>query len=107
MSNNSELQQFAEKLAGNWKKFNSFGWYNKPDDAEDYAIVYLNNRDSTLLEESNAHSIREELKPFLEADEPDVYEERHSHWACGWVDALVIRVYKENEDGDKTITDAF
>ena len=58
-----------------------------------WSIVYTHNRDSGLLDQCNAEVIAESLKPFSEAEDPDVVFESHSHWAVGHVDGFSIRVY--------------
>jgi hypothetical protein len=72
------------------------------DDPDAWAIVCTHNRDSGLLEQSNAHAIAETTERFTEGDDPDVVTESHSHWAVGDVDGFSIRVYRDGE-----ITDAF
>jgi hypothetical protein len=96
----ADYAALAEKEVGNWRKFESFGWHDRPDDADGWAIVYTNNRDSGLLDQSNANAIKKALAGFLGADNPDVVPEHHSHWACGWVDGYAIRVY--DPDGEPT-----
>ncbi len=93
------LESTAHELAGNWRKFDSFGWHDRPADCYEFAIVYTNNRDSDVLSESNAHAISEALEPYMG---DDVYSEHHNHWACGWIDGFSIRVYRDGK-----ITDAF
>ena len=92
----------ARELAGNWKRFTSFSWYDRPDDGENWAIAYTHNRDSGLLDQSNAAAIEKILEPLTDGDDPDVVAEHHGHWACGWVDGYSIRVYRGGE-----ITPAF
>jgi hypothetical protein len=94
----------AREAAGNWKRFNCFVWdrLHDLDDPEDWAIVYTHNRDSRLLDLSNADSIAGAMEPFTDGDDPDVVRESHSHWAVGHVDGFSIRVYRDGE-----ITDAF
>ncbi len=92
------LDEWAKELAGNWMTFRDFGWHDRPDEnAEDWGLVYTRNRDSGLLAKSNAASIAKTMKPFLEAEDPDICEERHSHFACGWVDGYAIRVYRDGK----------
>jgi hypothetical protein len=101
MSDN--VTEAARELAGNWRRFQSFGWSAKPDvRPEDYAIVYLSNRDSDTLEESNAAAILAELAPFLGeiSDGADVETCSHNHWAVGHVDGIVIRCV--DADGQPT-----
>ena len=69
---------------------------------EEWAIVYTHNRDSDLLDQSNADAIDKALAPFTEGDSPDVRAEHHGHWACGWIDGYAIRVYRNGQ-----ITEAF
>ena len=94
------VHDLAEQAAGNWKRFDSFAWLGKPDDSENWTVVYTSNRDSDLLTESNAAAIAAAMEPFTEGDNPDAIAERHSHWACGYVDGYSIRVY--GEDGEPT-----
>lgn len=98
------LSDAAKQTAGNWQHFNSFSWHrrHKLDTPEQWCIVYTHNRDSGLLDQSNADAINDIMGPFFDADEPDVISEHHDHWGCGWVDGLAIRVYRAGE-----ITPAF
>lgn len=97
-----DIDDAAKECAGNHRKFDSFGWFSRPEDDENWMIYNISHRDSGILDESNEHVILKELAPFMEGDDPDVYQERHSHWAVGHVNALIIRVYKGEE-----ITKAF
>ena len=99
-----KLKINAEAAAGNWQHFESFGWDHarELDDARNWTIVYTRNRDSNLLDESNAAAIEQALRPFMSGDGPDVLEEHHRHWACGWIDGFAIRVFR-----DGRITEAF
>jgi len=94
------METLAKQAAGNWRKFDSFAWHDQPEDADNWAIVYTNNRDSRLVDQSNAKAVAEILAPFVESG--DVVEEHHGHWAVGWVDGYSIRVYRAGE-----ITEAF
>jgi hypothetical protein len=96
------LESAAKEARGNWRKFQCFVWHGKPDDCGEFTIVYTHNRDSGLLDLSNAHVIEEALAKFTEGDDPDVRSEHHNHWACGWVCGHAIRVYR-----DGRITDVF
>lgn len=94
-----EIDSFAKKLAGNHLKFDSFALWQEAremmDPPEDWGIIHTHTRDSTLMEESNAHTIAEALKPFLGSG--DLQEAHFSHWACGWVDGYLIRVFKDGK----------
>ncbi len=98
------LEEAGRESAGNWQQFDCFAWDRQWDleDADQWAILYTHNRDSGLLDQSNAAAIHEALEPFTEADDPDVVFESHSHWAVGHVDGFSIRVYRNGQ-----ITEAF
>ena len=100
-----DIEQAAQKAAGNWQRFNCFVWFRdrELEDAEKWGIVYTSNRDSGLLDQSNASVIGKALEAFTEGDSPDVVSESHSHWLVGHVDGFSIRVF----DGDSDITGAF
>ena len=95
-----ELEAAAQAAAGNWRKFDSFAWHRRPDDAETWAIFYTHHRDSGILDQSNAAAIETALTPFTEGD--DVVFESHFHWAVGHIDGFSIRVYRRGQ-----ITEAF
>ena len=98
-----DLQEAAELAAGNWRDFECFVWYRDDiDDAENWGIIYTHNRDSGLLDQSNAAAITKELEPFTDSDDPDVVMESHDHWAVGHVDGFSIRVFRDGK-----ITDGF
>ncbi len=97
-----ELETAAQEARGNWQEFDSFGWHDRPEGAEDWAIVYTHNRDSELFDQSNAAEIDKALAPFMEEEDADVRAEHHGHWACGWIDGYAIRVYRNGQ-----ITEAF
>jgi hypothetical protein len=96
------LEEAAREAVGNWMSFGDFSWdrSSELEDADQFCLVYTQNRDSGLLDQSNAEAIADAMKPFL--DHGDVMEEHHNHWACGWVDGYAIRVYRDGK-----ITDAF
>jgi hypothetical protein len=85
-----DLASAAKAAAGNWREFDCFCWHRRPDDADQWAIIYTHNRDSGLLDQSNAHAIAEVLRPFPRNAVP----ENHHHWACGWVEGFSIRVFR-------------
>ena len=95
-----DLEAAAKAAAGNWKKFECFAWHRELNDADQWCIVYSHNRDSGLLDQSNAAAIETAMESFLEGN--DVFLEHHHHWACGWIDGYSIRVYRRGR-----ITKAF
>jgi hypothetical protein len=99
-----DLESAAKEAAGNWQEFDCFSWdrSNEIEDADQFCLVYTHNRDSGLLEESNAEAIHEAMMPFLDRKPCDVMEEHHNHWAVGWVDGYAIRVFRRGR-----ITKAF
>ena len=92
------LEEAAREAASNWRRFTYFVW-DRDDipDADDWAIIYTHNRDSGLLDQSNAESISEALEPFTEGEDPDVVFESHSHWAVGHIDGFSIRVFRDGQ----------
>ncbi|HEY1598844.1 MAG TPA: hypothetical protein VGG64_04535 [Pirellulales bacterium] len=98
------IEKAAKEMAGNWRDFHCFVWFRDKEleDPDAWAIVYTSNRDSGLLDHSNAQVIAQALEPFTEADDPDVVVESHSHWAVGHVDGFSIRVFRNGQ-----ITEAF
>lgn len=94
-----DLEAAAKAAAGNWREFVCFAWHRRPDDADNWTIVYSHNRDSDLLDQSNAAAIDKAMEPFLGGD---VVVEHHHHWACGWIDGYSIRVFRRGR-----ITKAF
>lgn len=100
-----ELEGAAAKAAGNWKRFDSFVWFRdrELEDADQWSVIYTHNRDSRLLDQSNAHVITKAMESFTEGDDPDVVFESHSHWAVGHVDGFSLRVFDKHSE----ITPAF
>lgn len=96
-----DLEAAAKEAAGNWQKFESFGWYDRPDDAQLWAIFYTSNRDSGILDTSNAEAIARVMAPYVRRG--FAVEESHGHWAVGHVDGYSLRVYRP----DGKITRAF
>jgi len=97
----TNVEAAAEKAANNHSKFESFAWFGEPEDSEKWMLHTISHRDSTLLEESNADAIEKAMKEF----DDDCHIEKHNHWAVGYVNTLVIRVYAKR--GKKKITKAF
>ena len=99
-----DLEDAAQEAAGNWKRWNSFAWFrdSELERPEDWFIYYSHHRDSTLLDRSNCVQIDKALRPFVDADDPDVIEEDHSHFLVGWIRGWSIRVYRDGQ-----ITEAF
>ena len=92
------LEEAAKAAAGNWRSFECFAWHVKPDNADEWGIFYTHNRDSGLIDLSNAAAIDKALKPFRRY----ARAETHFHWAVGHVDGYAIRVYRRGQ-----ITKAF
>jgi len=98
------LNDAAKEAAGNWQKFICFVWFREREieDPDNWAIIYTHNRDSGLLDQSNADHIADALEHSTDTDDPDLVFETHDHWAVGHVDGFSIRVYRNGH-----ITDAF
>jgi hypothetical protein len=100
-----DIDRMAEEAMGNWRRFESFCWDRayELEDADSWCIVYGANRDSGLLDQSNAEATDKALESFMDGDNPDVLSEHHGHWGCGWVDGWAIRV----RDSQGALTPAF
>jgi len=93
LANPKKLLEFANEVRGNWAKFDSFVWFGKPKDAENWGIVYYSNRDADTLTQCNAKVIEEKLKPFENSGH--IRMESHNHWAVGHVDGFSIKPIDE------------
>lgn len=91
---------------GNWQSWESFVWWDKPDDADQFDIFYTENRESELIDRCNAIDIREALAEF---DEADCFPVTHNHCLVGWVSGYAIRqgskAYAVMEDIERAIDD--
>ncbi len=96
------LAEWAQSFAGNHREFRYWSWWDRPDDDHNCGIHYMTNRDADLVTVSNWEVSQKILADHLEADEPDIWIERHSHWACGWIEGYVVRVF----DADGNVTEA-
>lgn len=71
----------------------SYGWEHPKDymgfEPTGDILLYTKTRDSSLLEESNFEMIYDALLNL--GDDEAVYEWRADHWACGWVDYLMLK----------------
>lgn len=102
------LESAAAEFASNWKEWPDFAWRNNADDVPDeeahlWGIYHPAHRDSTAIDRCNAESIREALQDYIDSDPPTVVDTTFNHWAVGYVDAIIVRVYGDNGD----ITPAF
>lgn len=57
--------------------------------------VFL-TRDSNILEESNAHSLKEYLKNDFPELEDDWIVTSANHWACGWAKHISFRIFEND-----------
>ena len=98
------LDEAARETAGNWCRFDCFCWHRRAElnDPDQWAVVYTHNRDSALLELSNAAAIAAAMGRFTEGDDPEVVFESHSHWLVGHVDGFSVKVFRNGE-----VTEAF
>ena len=93
-----------------WETPDSYGGFNPVGDI----VVYSRNRDGSILDESNYEQIFKHLKEtiknldspiYIEGDERSefdwVYDFRAGHWACGWVEYILVR-----KDSPQSVIDA-
>lgn len=103
-----DLRELAKECAGNWREFQCFHWLDRPEDGDDWCIFYIRKSGPDLLEQSNAHVFEGELKSYMLGPDPTVLEQWHRHDLGGGLDALVIRVYEPNTEGEnRPLTEAF
>lgn len=89
-----DYRELARDKAGNWKKASNFVWYAKPDnDPDDWVLWCTHNRDSGMLERSNAAVISATLERFFNVDSPYIQHEDHNHWAVGWVAGYAVKAH--------------
>ena len=74
-----------------WKHPSDYAGFS-PDG--DY-VIYVRNRDSSILENSNYDRIFQDLQKLDEKHQTDdtesfVYDFRAGHWAVGWVEYLLV-----------------
>lgn len=66
-----------------WKRCDNY----MGEDFSDYYMVAGQNRDSNYVQQSNFIAATERLGG---ENEPTVIIARSSHWACGWLDLLMV-----------------
>lgn len=85
----SALEEAAKEAVGNWSRKDSFMWWERPEHAEKWMHYTLYHRDSGLLDQSNGEYIAKALAKYPR----QVIRQSHSHFAVGWLEVLVIKVY--------------
>jgi len=102
-----DINEAAEMCANNHAEYRDWGWHDRPEKSEDVFIFHLLNRDSGCLDRANDKTIQSRLLEVdtHEEESEGVYwwTERHGHWAVGWCEPIVVRVYNHNRE----ITAAF
>lgn len=101
MTEDEHIEDLAKEYVNNHAKFDSFHWFEEPEDSNTKCIVYTHNRDSGILTMANANAIKKEMEPHLEENDAEIFGA--SHWGPGWVAGYVIRVY----DAKENVTTAF
>lgn len=107
MSPEDHAHDLAREIVGNHTKFQSHAWHiEMPEDFDSkWATVYTSSRGSGLLEKSNESAILRTLRPFTGTwEDGDAVEEiGANHFALGYLDGFIIRVY----DAEGELTPAF
>ena len=100
MKSHEYAEELADEMAGNEEKFESYARHLPRHEGHGvWAMVYTHNRDSGVVERSNARVIAAEMAKYPD----DAHEIRAGHWACGWVEGYEIRT----RTPDGTLTDAW
>lgn len=94
------LEKYAKQAT---TKPEDFGYWGSEDMFKTWGFTNIDqSRDSDILTKSNFKYITEELMGIF----PDDFRiENYNHWAVGWVDRLVCRVY--DDDDQKIISSSF
>ena len=71
--------------------FDSRSNYLGSEEGFDWFLVFSQNRDSDCLERSN---FRSALR-LLGGESDNVNVIRHGHWACGWIEYLIVNPKSE------------
>src|SRR5438067_11945893 len=90
---NHEIERAREESnrAGNWQRFDSFAWHDRPDDCEAWAHVGMGmQRDASVYDESN-HRVAARTLSEIDPDQEHWSHEHTGHWAVGWVDGFSLR----------------
>lgn len=90
-----KIEQKANELRGNWRKFESFAWHDQDevDDPYNWGIVYTRSRDtSDPISLANCRVIDLVMGIYISGGSQNIREEHHSHWVNGWVDGYAIRI---------------
>ena len=78
-----------------WQTPDSYGGHNP---VGDYVVASI-NRDSPIIDQSNWHTMRKQIEKHtgeeIETDRSEgnttkPYDFRAGHWACGWIEYLII-----------------
>ena len=74
-----------------WKRPSDYGGHNPVGEY----VIATRTRDSSILEDVNYSRILEDLEELNEPQrqkiEDAVYDFRAGHWACGWVEYLMVK----------------
>ena len=85
-----------------WERPSHYGGHSPEGDY----LIYSRNRDSEILDDCNYKAILKDLQEkakslnFDNLDESEngwVYDFRASHWACGWVEYIIVDKNAPNE----------
>jgi hypothetical protein len=88
-----ELEEAAAQAVGNWIEYRDFGWPDAPDPRY-WTRIELSHRDSGVLDQSNAAAIESALDE-VDPDGKDHWTGSASHWAVGYTNTLIVRVYAD------------
>lgn len=86
-----------------------FGYYGGLPLFQSWGLTYAQDRDSDVLNRSNYRRLLEDAQGVATADDGDKAEDASeyidvvhcSHWLCGWMDHIAVRVL-EDPEGDVT-----
>jgi len=92
------IEEAADQLAGNWRKFESFAWSEAPEDGHLWALIPCNHRDMTWQDRQRLRLPGE--REIVRRGSETLFIMRARHWAVGWMDHIAVKV--KNADGSIT-----
>jgi hypothetical protein len=96
------LYAAAKVMANNHAQFDSFVWYEAPEDSEVWGIYYATSDTAPIYAASNYDTMVKRLQKHIDAG--FIRAEAHSTWVGPWVEGFSIKVFDKPKG---KITSAF
>lgn len=83
-------QRLAEKAVEECNNISDFGWHGEEDTlGYTWAFTFAKTRDADPVDIDNFRVVKEYMEDTFPDDTQDVH---CGHWACGWVDYIMVRM---------------